>query len=183
MSDPDLGNLAPAPAPGKPVREAARFLRLCPDGGLLGLDPGRRRIGVAGCDPIRLTVAPLETVRRSAWRDDLERIRALAEERAAAGIVLGHPLDMDGTEGPAARSAEAMGRSLARGLALPVLMWDERLSTFEAEERMRAAKPGGDERARGIDAIAACVILRDALNAFERLRRTGTPVAALTSRP
>ncbi len=182
-TDPGRANLTPAPTPDKPVRDAAPFLRACPAGGLLGLDPGRRRIGVAGCDPTRLAVAPLETVRRSRWRDDLQRLRALTEERAATGIVLGLPLNMDGTEGPRAQSAARMGRNLAWGLGLPVLLWDERLSSFEAEDRMRAEGIDRNERARRIDAVAACVILRDALNAFERLRRARRPAAASPSYP
>ena len=166
--DPRRANLAPAPEPGKTVRDAAAFLALCPAGGLLGLDPGRRAIGVAGSDATRRMATPLETLRRSAWPRDLERLQRLADARAAAGLVVGLPLNMDGSEGPQARAAGRMARALARGLGLPALLWDERLSSFEAEERMRAQGLGWRERAGRIDAVAASVILEDALEALAR---------------
>ena len=163
----ERAKLAPAPDPGKPVRAAAAFLALCPAGGLLGLDPGSRRIGVAGSDDGRLIATPLLTLHRQGRARDMERLRVLARTRRAAGIVLGYPLAMDGGEGPAARRARRLGGELMRALGLPLLLWDERLSTFEAgeilAERGRHRRAG---RTAGIDAIAASVILRDALAAL-----------------
>ena len=157
--------LTPAPASGKPVLTAAAFLALCPQGGLLGLDPGSRRIGVAGSDDGRLIATPLLTLQRRGRAKDMERLRKLARERRAAGIVLGYPLAMDGSEGPAGRRARRLGGQLMHGLGLPLLMWDERLSSFEARDILaqRSRRAG---RTAGLDAVAASVILRDALAAL-----------------
>ena len=168
-SDPERANLTPAPKRDKPVRDAAVFLGLCPSGALLGLDPGSRTIGVAASDGTRRLATPAETIRRNKWSQDLERLRGLAEQRFATGIVLGYPLNMDDSEGPRAQAARQMGNNLIRALGLPVLLWDERLSSFEAEEMMVQAGVRENERAERIDQVAAAVILQDALDAFARL--------------
>ncbi len=168
-SDPERANLTPAPKRDKPVRDTAVFLRLCPSGALLGLDLGSHTIGVAASDGTRRIASPVETIRRRKWCQDLKRLRALAEERNASGIVLGYPLNMDDSEGPRAQSARQMGNNLIQGLGLPVLLWDERLSSFQADEMMAQAGVREADRAERIDRVAATIILQDALDAFSRL--------------
>jgi putative holliday junction resolvase len=168
-NDPERANLTPTPKRDKPVRHAAVFLETCASGVLLGLDPGTRTIGIAASDPTRRIATPVETIRRKKWTQDLVRLKALVLERDVVGIVLGYPLNMDDSEGPRAQSARQMGNNLIRGLGLPVLMWDERLSSFEAEEIMTEAGIGADDQAERIDRVAAAVILQGALDQFVRL--------------
>jgi len=167
-TDPERANLTPPPNPDKPVRDAAAFLASCPSGVLLGLDPGSRKIGLAAADRTRLVASPVTTIRRTKWQQDLLEIRAIVEEREATGFVLGYPLNMNDSEGPRAQSVRQMGNNLIRGLGLPVLLWDERLSSEEAGTIMAERSLTRAEEAVGIDAFAAMVILQDALDAFRR---------------
>lgn len=168
-NDPERANLTPTPKRDKPVRDATLFLEICASGVLLGLDPGTRTIGIAASDATRRIATPVETIRRKKWTQDLERLGALVHERNVVGIVLGYPLNMDDSEGPRAQSARQMGNNLIRGLGLPVLMWDERLSSFEAKEIMTEAGISADDQAERIDRVAAAVILQGALDQFVRL--------------
>jgi putative holliday junction resolvase len=131
---------------------------------LLGLDVGDRRIGVALSDPTGLLATPLEVYTRRGIDEDMRHIAGLVREHETQGVVVGLPVNMNGTEGPQA----AKTREFAEGLAsagLDVLMWDERLSTVEAERRMaesgRRKKRGGPLRS---DAEAAAVILETYLD-------------------
>ena len=132
-------------------------------GALMGLDPGARTIGVAVSDGMRLTATALETIRRSRLAEDAARLAELALHRAVAGVVIGLPLNMDGSEGPRAQSARAFARNVAGALALPVALFDERLSTVAAEEAMLAAGVPRARRAGKVDKIAAAIILQGAL--------------------
>ena len=138
-------------------------------GALIGLDLGEKTIGVATSDPRRMVATPVETVRRKKFTADAERLKALAEERAAVGIVIGLPLNMDGTEGPRAQSTRAFVRNLARVLPLPVAFWDERLSTVAMERSLIALDTSRARRAEQIDAAAATFILQGAM---DRLRNS-----------
>lgn len=151
----------------KPQRDAASFLTLSPEGPLLGIDPGRKRVGIAASDASRIIASPVGVLVRQRWKDDLVHLRNLVETRGITGIVLGLPVNMDGSEGPRARSAWQTGINLQAGLGLPVLMWDERLSTFEAEEIIAENESRGSHGKHWIDAVAASVILRDALGALD----------------
>ena len=170
-SDPERSKLTPHPEAGKPVTGAAAFDRLAPRGVLLGLDPGRRRLGVAASDSSRRLASPVATVERRRWRDDLQALEAIAGARRARGIVLGLPLNMDGSEGRSVRAARQLARNLIDGLALPVLLWDERLTSFAAGEALAEAGHGAAERRRRLDRAAAALILQDALDALAALRR------------
>ncbi len=161
-------NLASARTPGKPVREVAEFLARSPSGALLGIDPGNRRFGIAASDTTRLIATPIEVMERGRWDDDLAHLGRLAGQRSVTGIVLGHPINMDGSEGPRAQSAWQTGINLVHGLKLPVLMWDERLSTFEAGEILTDRGLSKRKQEGWLDAVAASVILRDALGALGR---------------
>lgn len=152
MTDAPENPLAALPASGK----------------LLGLDLGTKTIGVAISDGVRYSATPLETITRTKFTKDAERLVALITENQAVGIVLGLPLNMDGSEGPRAQSARAFARNLAQKIAIPIVFWDERLSTAAVTRMMIDADVRRDKRAEVVDKLAASYILQGAL---ERLRR------------
>jgi putative Holliday junction resolvase len=138
-------------------------------GKLLGLDLGTRTIGVAVSDGMRYSATPLETIARTKFTADAARIVALVAENAAVGIVLGLPLNMDGSEGRRVQSTRAFARNLAQKLSIPIAFWDERLSTSAVERMMiEEANLRRDRRAEVVDKLAASYILQGAL---DRLRR------------
>ncbi len=138
-------------------------------GALLGLDVGEKTIGVAVCDPARQVATPVETIRRKKFTPDAARLAELARERNAAGLVLGLPLNMDGSEGPRAQSVRAFARNLARILPLPVAFWDERLSTAAMERELIALDTSRAKRAEKIDEMAATFILQGAIDRIRGL--------------
>jgi putative Holliday junction resolvase len=153
-----------------PVVEIAQAATLLPErGALIGLDLGSKTIGVAASDPDRRVAAPVETIARAQFKRDAERILELAAERRAAGIVLGLPINMDGSEGPRAQSTRAFARNLAKLTALPIALWDERLSTAAVERALIAADASRARRKAVIDAHAASYILQGALDRLAKL--------------
>lgn len=138
-------------------------------GALLGLDIGEKTIGVAVCDPARRVATPVETLRRTKFTPDAETLIAMARERAVVGLIVGLPLNMDGTEGPSAQRARAFVRNLGRLTPLPAAFWDERLSTAAMERELIALDASRARRARDIDAMAASYILQGAIDRLERL--------------
>jgi putative Holliday junction resolvase len=154
-------------APILPLVEAASLLPA--RGALLGLDLGSKTIGIAASDPDRRLAAPVETIRRKAFAIDAKRLLALAAERQAVGLVLGLPINMDGTEGPRAQSTRAFARNLAKLTELPIALWDERLSTAAVERDLIAADVSRQKRAAVIDQHAAAYILQGALDRLNRL--------------
>ncbi len=147
--------------------EAAPLLP--PRGTLLGLDLGTKTIGIAASDPERRIAAPVETITHTRFTADARRILELAAERHAVGLVLGLPINMDGTEGPRAQSTRAFARNLAALTALPLALWDERLSTAAVERALIAADASSAKRKAVIDAHAAAYILQGALDRLARL--------------
>jgi len=148
--------------PVLPLADAAAMLPL--RGVLIGLDLGSKTIGVAASDPDRRVAAPVETIARKRFNLDAERILALAAERRATGLVLGLPINMDGSEGPRAQSTRAFARNLARLTELPIALWDERLSTAAVERALIAADASRARRKSVIDQHAATYILQGALD-------------------
>lgn len=142
------------------------------DGPLIGLDPGAKTIGVAASDRLRLAATPLETVRRRKFSQDAERIETLIAERAAIGLVIGLPVNMDGSEGPRAQSSRAFARNLAARVAAPLLLWDERLSTAAVERTLLEADATRARRAEVVDKLAAAYILQGVLDRLAVLRRS-----------
>ena len=140
-----------------PVDERARA-------GLLALDVSKRAIGVAGADAGWRLATPLTTIRRRRWAEDLERLERIIAERAAGALVIGWPLNMDGSEGPRCQAVRAFADKLDAALALPLLLWDERLTTFAAEEAAERAGLRGKKRTEMLDALAAAAVLQDLLN-------------------
>jgi putative holliday junction resolvase len=141
---------------------------LPPRGVLIGLDLGSKTIGIAASDPDRRVAAPVETISRKRFNLDAQRILDLAAERRAAGLVLGLPINMDGSEGPRAQSTRAFARNLARLTALPIALWDERLSTAAVERALIAADASRAKRKSVIDQHAAAYILQGALDRLSR---------------
>ncbi|MXO60294.1 Holliday junction resolvase RuvX [Altererythrobacter salegens] len=145
---------------------AAELRGALPDGGaLLGLDLGTKTIGTALADAGWRFATAGKTLPRGKFTRDFEALNALVAERRVAGIVLGLPLNMDGSEGPRAQAARAYARNLAP-LGLPVLLWDERWSTTSAERDLIAQDFSRAKRAERIDSAAAAVILQAALDAL-----------------
>ena len=127
---------------------------------LLGLDVGDRRIGVAVSDPMGWTASPLPPVVRVSWKKDLSRVRSLIDEYKAAGVVVGLPILMNGTAGERAEKTLEFVRRLQATTKVPVVTWDERLTTREAERRMLEADVRRARRREVIDGIAASLILQ-----------------------
>src|SRR3954447_1490402 len=152
--------------PVLPLIEIAPHLGL--RGALIGLDLGTKTIGVASSDPDRRLAAGVTTIQRKAFTADANALLALAAERSAVGIVLGLPINMDGTEGPRAQSTRAFARNLARLTQLPIALWDERLSTAAVERELIAANVTRARRAKVIDQHAAVFILQGALDRLAR---------------
>ena len=163
--------LPPArPARSAPVLPLVEIAAVLPArGALIGLDLGTKTIGVASSDPDRRLAAAVETIIRKAFQADAARVLALAAERRAVGFVLGLPINMDGSEGPRAQATRAFARNLARLTALPIGLWDERLSTAAVERALIAADASRARRAAVIDAHAAAYILQGALDRLLRL--------------
>lgn len=139
-------------------------------GALLGLDLGEKTIGVASCDPDRRVATPVETIRRTKFTIDAERLKTLAATRSVVGFVLGLPRNMDGTEGARAQSTRAFARSLSKALGLPVALWDERLSTAAIGRDLIGLDTSRAKRAAKIDESAAAFILQGAIDRLGRAR-------------
>ena len=132
----------------------------------LGLDLGSRRIGVSVSDSAGTVATPVETLERSGWPDDDHRgIAGLVAEWEAEIVVVGLPLSLDGTTGPAARAVLDEAARLAETVAVPVVTHDERLSTVSAERSLVAQRMAGPARRRVVDQLAAAVILQAWLDA------------------
>ena len=137
-------------------------------GRIMGLDLGTKTIGVAISDGMRYSATPLETIKRTKFTADAIRLDELIAQNAIVAIILGLPLNMDGSEGPRVQSTRAFARSLAQRITLPIAFWDERLSTSAVTRMMIDADLRRDRRAEVVDKLAASYILQGAL---DRLRR------------
>ena len=131
---------------------------------MLGLDLGTKTIGTALCDAGWRFASPAKTLGRGKWGRDKDRLKALIAERDVAGLVLGLPRNMDGSEGPRAQASRAFARNCSDAFALPVLLWDERWSTSSAQGALIAQDVSRAKRAETIDAHAAAIILQGAID-------------------
>lgn len=146
--------------------QAAELRAALPDGGvLMGLDPGTKTIGTAFCDAGWRFASPGKTLPRGKFARDKAALEALTVERGVAGLVIGLPLNMDGSEGPRAQANRAFARNLGV-LGLPILLWDERWSTASAERSLIDQDMSRAKRAGRIDSAAAAVILQAAIDAL-----------------
>ncbi|WP_346895286.1 Holliday junction resolvase RuvX [uncultured Roseibium sp.] len=137
---------------------------LPPAGRLIGLDLGTKTIGLALSDLGRGIASPMETIRRKKFTLDAERLLQICAEQQVGGIVLGLPLNMDGTEGPRAQATRAFARNLAQKTALPMTLWDERLSTAAVTRTLLEADSSRARRAEVVDKMAAAYILQGFLD-------------------
>ena len=134
-------------------------------GRLMALDVGDKRVGVAVCDELQTLASPLAVLERRSRAEDLARLGRLAVEQRVVGIVVGHPLNADGSAGPQAQQAARYAARVATALALPLLLWDEYGSSQEAAARLAHAPRR--RRQAPLDAEAAAVILQDYLDALK----------------
>lgn len=147
------------------TEQAGEFRAALPAGGvLMGLDLGTKTIGTAFCDAGWTFAGAGKTLPRGKFSRDRAALEALAAERGVKGLVIGLPLNMDGSSGPRAQASRAFARNLAEALALPVLLWDERWSTTSAERSMIDQDFSRSKRAERIDSHAAAVILQAAID-------------------
>lgn len=138
--------------------------RLAPGERLLGLDLGTRTIGLALSDVSRVIATPMETLRRTKFTQDAAALLALAARQGVGGLVIGYPLNLDGSRGPRAQSAESFARNLSRLTGLPMALWDERLSTVAVTRTLLEADSSRRRRAEIVDKMAAAFILQGALD-------------------
>lgn len=137
---------------------------------LLGLDVGEKTIGLALSDPALSVASPVTTIKRSRFTADANALLKLAAERGAGGLVIGLPLNMDGSEGPRCQSVRQFAANLMKLKDLPILFWDERLSTVAVEREMIAHDVTRARRDKVIDQAAAAFILQGVLDALGRSR-------------
>ncbi len=139
---------------------------------IAGLDLGDKTIGVALSDLRRQVSTPIEVIRREKFTLDAAKLLALLDTRGASGIVLGLPLNMDGSSGPRVQATQAFARNLEKLSALPICYWDERLSTVAAERALLEADTSRKRRKEVIDQVAAGYILQGALDRMAHIGRS-----------
>lgn len=141
---------------------------------LLGLDVGAKTIGLAVSDPSLRVATPVSTIRRGKrFRDDAAALAAMIAEREIGGLVIGLPVNMDGSEGPRCQATRAFVRNMVEKTPLPFVYWDERLSTVAAERVLIEMDVSRKKRAERIDSAAASFILQGALDRLASLARDG----------
>ena len=136
---------------------------------IMGLDLGTKTIGVAISDRLWSTATPIETIKRTKFTADADRLLELIKTREIGAIILGLPRNMDGTEGVRCQSTRAFARNLTRLTEVPISFWDERLSTVAAEKALLEADTTRKRRAEVIDHVAASYILQGVLDRFSYL--------------
>jgi putative Holliday junction resolvase len=157
-------------SPSRDIKVEELAQRLAPGARLAGLDLGTKTIGIALSDRGLRIATPFRTIRRTKFGKDAEELLALCAREKVGGLILGLPINMNGTEGPRAQATRAFLRSLAPLTDLPVVLWDERLSTAAAERAMLEADMSRRKRAARIDAAAAAFILQGALDRLAQVR-------------
>ncbi|MBB4286062.1 Holliday junction resolvase RuvX [Roseospira goensis] len=152
------------------LRDAGAMAAALPArGALFGLDLGTKTLGIAVCDPGWHIASPLQTLTRTKFTRDAADLFALMDARAAVGLVLGWPREMDGTEGRRCQATRSFANNLLKSRDVPLLLWDERLSTSAVERMMvREFDMSRQKRAARVDAAAAAYILQGALDALAR---------------
>jgi putative Holliday junction resolvase len=143
---------------------------LTPNTRLLGFDLGEKTIGLALSDTLLTVATPLETLKRGKFSVDAPLIEAIVAQHGVGGLVIGLPLNMDGSEGPSAQSARAFGRNFAARSALPILFWDERLSTAAVTRTLLDADASRKRRSEVVDKMAAAYILQGVLDRLRAMR-------------
>lgn len=142
---------------------------LPPAAALIGLDLGTKTIGIATSDPGRRIATPLAVIRRTKFKADVDALLRHAAPYAPAAVVLGLPLNMDGSEGPRAQATRAFARNLIGITKLPLVFWDERLSTVAVTRTLLAADASRKRRGEVVDKMAAAYILQGVLDRLARI--------------
>lgn len=137
---------------------------------LIGIDAGTKTLGLALSDFTRTIASPLTVIRRTKFKDDAAELLRIAAEHRIDGFVLGLPTNLDGTAGPRVQATRAFARNLNALSELPILLWDERLSTAAAERTLLEADASRRRRAQVIDKLAAAIILQGALDRMRRMK-------------
>jgi putative Holliday junction resolvase len=165
----DGGGERPSASSGAKALDIGEFRSaLRPGERLIGIDVGTKTLGIALSDVGRTIASGLETIRRKKFTPDAGYLLELAAKHGVGGLVIGLPLNLDGSEGPRAQGTRAFQRNLARMTALPMLFWDERLSTAAAERTLIESDASRRRRAEVIDKMAATIILQIALDRMKR---------------
>jgi putative Holliday junction resolvase len=161
-----------------PLRNPSELSSLLkPNQRLLGLDVGSKTIGLALSDVSRTIATPLDTLKRKKFGEDAQRLLALVAEHDVGALVIGLPINMDGSEGPRCQSVRQFAANLLKLSDLPICFWDERLSTVVAERALIEADMSRRKRADTVDKIAAAYILQGLMdNLATAARAAATPV-------
>ena len=136
-------------------------------GALLGIDPGSKTLGLAISDATRLIASPLETIRRTKFATDADRLLQIYDVNEAAALIIGLPINLDGSHGPRVQSVKDFSTNLLKRRDLPIFFWDERLSTMAVTRTMLEGDMSRKKRAENVDKLAAAYILQGVL---DRLR-------------
>lgn len=133
---------------------------------LLGLDVGEKTIGLALSDDSRRIATPMETIRRTKFAQDAEALQRVIKDQNVGGLVVGYPINMDGSLGPRTQSMRSFVSNLGKIIALPMLLWDERMSTMAVERAMLEADLSRQKRAERVDKLAAGYMLQGFLDSL-----------------
>jgi putative holliday junction resolvase len=156
------------------IRNPADLNHLRGRGRLMGLDVGTKTVGLALSDTGLMIASPLATLRRGKFRADAARLQALIEQHGVAGLVIGLPIAMDGTEGPRCQSVRQFARNLLAVFEIDAAFWDERLSTAAVEREMIAADMTRKRRGEIVDRVAAAYILQGCLDYLRNAARASS---------
>ncbi len=160
-------------APVAEILDVDAFAAALPAGArLIGIDVGTKTLGLALSDVSRTIASGLETIRRTKFKADAARLVELAREHKVGGLVIGLPIGMDGSHGPRAQASRSFARLIGPLTGVPILMWDERLTTVEAERLLIVADASRKRRAEVIDKMAATLILQGALDRMRSAEAT-----------
>jgi putative Holliday junction resolvase len=160
-----MANSAEERASGATLEDIEAFAGRLPERApLIGIDAGTKTLGLALSDITRTIASPLTVIRRTKFKADAAELLRLAAEHRVGGFVLGLPTNLDGTAGPRVQATRAFARNLNALSELPILLWDERLSTAAAERTLLEADASRKRRAAVIDKLAAAIILQGALD-------------------
>ena len=154
--------------PGYPMNSPTKPPQ--PEGRILALDLGQKRVGVALCDELLISISRLNPIQRTNWKQLLIDVAQLVQQHDAKALVIGLPLSLDGTSDSAAAAARQTAENFARSLSLPVFLQDERLTSVAAAEQLREAGHNPSEVAQLIDSEAAAIILADFLDSKTKTR-------------
>lgn len=141
--------------------ENSEFAKIIKEGSrLLGIDPGKRNVGIAICDPSHLVATPYETIQTKKLKNLLEQLDKIIMENDIKGIVVGHPINMDGSEGPRSQSTKDFIKNIINHTHLPITLWDERLSSAGAFKSMRDLEINSSSKKDKLDENSAAFILQ-----------------------